>query len=169
MRHIDITLGDITLYKGDAIVNAANLTLMGGGGVDGAIHQAAGAELRNECLTLGGCDTGMSKMTNAYNLPCDKVIHTVGPIWHGGNDNEDAQLASCYRSALTLAMAHDLYKIAFPCISTGAYRFPKDRAARIAMETIQRFLSDHSELPFEVTIVCFSEEDKRYYDALTKA
>src|SRR5512134_3709983 len=130
---IEIVEGDITKLDVDAIVNAANRTLLGGGGVDGAIHRAAGPELQAECSALGGCDTGSAKITRGYRLPAKHVIHAVGPVWKGGQADEEALLASCYRTALQLAAAHRLASLAFPAISTGIYGFPADRAARIAV------------------------------------
>src|SRR5216683_5951130 len=137
---IEIVQGDITTLQVDVIVNAANETLLGGGGVDGAIHRAAGPELLAECRSRGGCATGEAKITKGYRLPAKWVIHTVGPVWHGGKHNEDELLASCYRNSLALAAKHSIRSIAFPCISTGAYRFPSDRAAGIAFTEIKNFL-----------------------------
>ncbi len=162
--YLKITTGDLTRFAGDAIVNAANRTLLGGGGVDGAIHRAAGAELVRECATLGGCHTGESKMTDAYRLPCKKIIHTVGPVWHGGHAKESERLSSCYETALQLALDHHLSSIAFPCISTGVYGFPKDKAARIALRAIFRFFRRHGNC-LQVTLVCFTEADEAYYRA----
>src|SRR6202140_3450785 len=138
---IDIVRGDITTFAVDAIVNAANTSLLGGGGVDGAIHRAAGPELLAECRKLGGCATGSAKITRGYRLPARHVIHAVGPVWRGGASDEDDLLASCYRTALALAGAHGLASIAFPAISTGVYRFPADRAARIAVGSVASELS----------------------------
>ena len=136
MEKVEIIQSDITTLAVDAIVNAANSSLLGGGGVDASIHRMAGRRLYDHCKTLGGCNTGEAKITPAYNLPARFVIHTVGPVWHGGNSNEDELLASCYRNSFRLAREHDLKTIAFPCISTGAYGFPFERAARIALREI---------------------------------
>lgn len=154
----DIVVADITTLSLDAIVNAANRSLLGGGGVDGAIHRAAGPELLAECRTLGGCETGAAKITRGYRLPARHVIHAVGPVWRGGGSNEDALLASCYRIALDLAAAHKLASIAFPAISTGIYSFPADRAARIAMGTVVSALSATPRSLTRVVFCCFSEQ-----------
>ncbi len=163
-NRIEIIRGDITQLKVDAIVNAANNTLLGGGGVDGAIHRAAGPGLLEECRKLGGCATGSAKITKGYNLPATYVIHTVGPVWRGGNSGEDSLLAECYRSSLKLALQHGIRTIAFPSISTGAYGFPVDRACRIALREISAFLENNS-IPEKVIIVCF---DERNYESYTK-
>ena len=154
MERLKIIQGDITKCRTDAIVNAANTSLLGGGGVDGAIHRAAGPELLAECRTLGGCPTGEAKATKAYRLPCRYVIHTPGPIWHGGNADEDRLLAACYRNALAQTTALGCQTVAFPSISTGVYHFPVNPAARIAMHTIRDYLQSHSEISC-VTMVCF--------------
>ena len=161
---IEIVEGNITRQTVDAIVNAANNSLLGGGGVDGAIHRAAGPELLEECRKLNGCPTGQARMTLAYRLPAKYVIHTVGPIWKGGHQGEDELLASCYRSSLTAAVQHDVKTIAFPAISTGAYGFPLERATRIAIQEVKRFLDTHASVR-KVTFVCFG---KATYDTYTR-
>lgn len=166
---IELIQGDITTLEVDAVVNAANQNLLGGGGVDGAIHRAAGPQLLEECRTLGGCPTGEARMTAGYNLPSRYVIHTVGPVWHGGTQNEDNLLASCYRNCLLLAVDHKLRSIAFPSISTGVYRFPIGRASRIALRVILDFINTVESAP-RVVVTCFSEQDlavyRQTYDAL---
>jgi O-acetyl-ADP-ribose deacetylase (regulator of RNase III) len=167
-RHImpdrlQIVLGDITKLDVDAIVNAANSSLLGGGGVDGAIHRAAGRLLLEECRKLGGCSTGLAKITKGYNLTARHVIHTVGPVWHDGKHHEDDLLASCYRSSLELALKHGLKTIAFPSISTGAYGFPMDRAARIAIRETRAFLDTHAEIE-KVLLVCFGADALRIHE-----
>lgn len=157
-----VVTGDITKFKGDAIVNAANTSLLGGGGVDGAIHRAAGPSLLAECRTLHGCETGRAKITKGYGLPAGYVIHTPGPIWRGGKNGEEELLAGSYRSSLRLAAEHGLKTVAFPSISTGVYRFPLERAAKLATETILSFLKEHPEM--DVTMVCFDERTKDAYD-----
>ena len=159
-ERIIVVEGDITIQRVDAIVNAANTTLLGGGGVDGAIHRAAGPRLVEECRTLGGCPTGQAKITNGYNLPAQWVIHTVGPVWRGGDGREDELLASCYRAALELAVEKGVRTIAFPAISTGVYGFPIERAAAIAVREVKSFLEKNLSLE-KVVFVCFG---KRAYD-----
>ncbi|MHC1630682.1 MAG: O-acetyl-ADP-ribose deacetylase [Methanotrichaceae archaeon] len=161
-NRIEVIRGDITTQHVDAIVNAANNSLLGGGGVDGAIHQAAGPGLLEECRALGGCPTGEAKITKGYNLPADWVIHTVGPVWHGGNENEDEMLARAYKSCLELAELHKMKTIAFPAISIGAYRFPAERAARIAVQEIEQFLEENDSIE-KVVLVCFGESAYKYY------
>ena len=155
-HRIKLVEGDITKLQVDAIVNAANSSLLGGGGVDGAIHRAAGPKLLAECRTLNGCATGQAKITSGYNLPARRVIHTVGPVWRGGDSNEDELLASCYRHSLELAVQHDIKTIAFPSISTGVYGFPMARATRIAVKEIKQFLAPNTSLE-SVTLVCFGQ------------
>jgi len=162
MPKIELIQADITKQKVDAIVNAANTTLLDGGGVDGAIHRAAGPELLNECRKLGGCPTGEARITLGYRLPSKHVIHTVGPIWHGGRSGEDELLRKCYQNSLDLAEDNGLKSIAFPSISTGAYRFPIDRATRIAVDVVVAFLRESSNVE-RVLFVCFSGEDFNVY------
>jgi O-acetyl-ADP-ribose deacetylase len=162
LERLRVIRGDITRLDVDAIVNAANTRLKGGGGVDGAIHRAAGPELLEACLQLGGCPTGQARITPGYRLPARWVIHAVGPFWSGGRRGEDDLLASAYRSSLLLASEHGLRSIGFPSISTGAYRFPVQRAARIAVDTIHTFLAEH-DLPEQVTLVTFSATDEKVY------
>ena len=154
---IQVKLGDITKERVDAIVNAANTSLLGGGGVDGAIHRAAGPELLKECRAIGGCKTGQAEITHGFNLPAKYVIHTPGPVWHGGARGEDDLLASCYKNSLILAKKHGIKTIAFPAISTGVYRFPIKRACKIARLTVETFLSKNPEIE-KVIFVCFSRE-----------
>jgi O-acetyl-ADP-ribose deacetylase (regulator of RNase III) len=163
-QRIAVVVGDITRQRVNAIVNAANSTLLGGGGVDGAIHRAAGPELLAECRALGGCATGQSKITRGYKLPAKWVIHTVGPVWHGGNHNEDELLASCYRNCFALVEQHGINTIAFPCISTGAYGFPMDRAARIAVRETGIFLERNQSVE-KVILVCFGANALDNYGA----
>lgn len=164
---IEIQQGDITKLKVDVIVNAANTSLLGGGGVDGAIHRAAGPELLEECRTLNGCPTGEAKITKGYNLPAKYVIHTVGPIWNGGNNNEDKLLADCYRNSLRLATENKIKSIAFPAISTGVYSFPPERAARIAVSEVKTFLKSNDSIE-KVIFVCFDESTYEYYNQFVK-
>ncbi|NNE46333.1 MAG: O-acetyl-ADP-ribose deacetylase [Rhodothermales bacterium] len=154
---LTVSQGDITAQRVDAIVNAANASLLGGGGVDGAIHRAAGPGLLAECRGLGGCPTGEARITKAYDLPARFVIHTVGPVWHGGKDDEAALLARCYRSSLELGGANGVRSIAFPAISCGVYRFPIQRAARIAVREVLKFLA-HNESYEEVRLICFDSK-----------
>ena len=154
---LEICVADITTLHVDAIVNAANSSLLGGGGVDGAIHRAAGPEMLAECRTLGGCATGSAKITRGYGLPAKHVIHAVGPVWHGGGQHEEELLAACYRTALDLAAAHRLVSIAFPAISTGVYRFPPDQAARIAVGTVAAEVASAPRGIAQVVFCCFSQ------------
>ena len=163
MPNIEIILGDITRQSVDAIVNAANCSLLGGGGVDGAIHRAAGPELLAECRSLHGCETGKAKITKGYRLPAKYVIHTPGPVWHGGGYGEAELLASCYRSCLELASQNGCETVDFPSISTGVYHFPLEKAAEIAIGTIAAYLREHPEIK-RVRIVCFDERTKAFYD-----
>ena len=163
MPNIEITLGDITRQSVDAIVNAANCSLLGGGGVDGAIHRAAGPELLAECRTLHGCETGKAKITRGYRLPAKYVIHTPGPVWHGGGYGEAELLASCYRSCLELAAENGCETVDFPSISTGVYHFPLEKAAEIAIGTIAAYLREHPEIR-RVRMVCFDTRTKDFYD-----
>ncbi|MFG6667468.1 O-acetyl-ADP-ribose deacetylase [Halomonas sp. HNIBRBA4712] len=163
---IDAIQADITTLEVDAIVNAANRSLMGGGGVDGAIHRAAGYELKEACRTLGGCETGDAKLTEGFKLPARYVIHAVGPVWNGGHRGEAEKLAGCYRRALELADSVSARSIAFPSISTGIYRFPIERAAEIAVKTVEETLPSTG--IDAVTFCCFSEGDLAVFDALLK-
>ena len=164
-ERIEIVAADITKLELDAIVNAANTSLVGGGGVDGAIHRAAGPELGDECRVLGGCSTGEAKITKGHGLPADWVIHTVGPVWHGGKADEDQLLAGCYRNSLELARQHRIRSIAFPSISTGAYRFPSELAAKIAIETVAAFLETDDEIQ-KVVFCCFGEDAAQIYRSI---
>ena len=165
LSRIEILRGDITKLEVDAIVNAANTTLLGGGGVDGAIHRAAGPELLAECRTLGGCRPGEAKMTRGYRLPARSVIHTVGPVWHGGKHNEAQTLADCYRNSLQLALENEVETIAFPAISCGAYGYPLEEAARIAFTTTRDFLATNNEVQ-KVIFAVWSEDVYNAYQQI---
>jgi O-acetyl-ADP-ribose deacetylase (regulator of RNase III) len=162
MKKMKAIQADITTLKLDAIVNAANTSLLGGGGVDGAIHRAAGAKLLEECRKIGGCPTGEARITKGYDLPAKFVIHTVGPVWDGGGYNEDELLANCYRNSLKLAIENDVKTIAFPAISAGVYGFPLERATKIAVGEVKAFLDKHNEID-EVVFVCFGSEALQIY------
>ncbi len=162
---IRIVKGDITKIRVDAIVNAANKTLLGGGGVDGAIHRAAGPGLLEECRGLGGCQTGQAKMTSGHKLPARHVIHTVGPVWRGGNHGEETLLYDCYWNSMDLACKKGLASIAFPCISTGVYGYPPDQAARVAVRAVRTYQSKMN-CSIDIIFCCFSDEDQRRYTAL---
>ena len=163
---LEVVLGDITKVHVDAIVNAANTSLLGGGGVDGAIHRAAGPELLTECRMLNGCKTGEAKITKGYHLPAKYVIHTPGPIWRGGGHDEETLLKNCYENCLKLAAEYNCKSVAFPSISTGIYHFPLEKASVIAVQTIQHFLSTHTDM--DVQIVCFDTITKSFYDTALK-
>jgi O-acetyl-ADP-ribose deacetylase (regulator of RNase III) len=166
-QRISYIQGDITKLKADAIVNAANRKLLGGGGVDGAIHRAAGRELYNECLKLDGCNTGDAKITKGYNLAAKYIIHTVGPVWHGGNYSEESLLSSCYRRSLELAVENGIKTIAFPAISTGVYGFPFKSASKIAIAAVSEFLKNNSSVTM-VTFVLFSLNDYESFGEVLK-
>lgn len=163
MNSIEVIRGNITKLEVDAIVNAANRSLLGGGGVDGAIHRAAGPQLLDECKTLGGCETGKAKITKGYNLPAKYVIHTVGPVWNGGNNHEEELLASCYQSCFTLVKDYSIKSVAFPAISTGVYRFPLKKATQVAIHETLKFLETYKELE-RVIFVCFLREVFEVYE-----
>jgi O-acetyl-ADP-ribose deacetylase len=162
---LSVLQADITALNVDAIVNAANRSLLGGGGVDGAIHRAAGPGLLAECLLLDGCETGAAKITGAYQLSAKYVIHTVGPVWQGGQHNEAALLVTCYQNCLQLVVQHAVTSVAFPCISTGVYHFPKHQAAEIAVTTVNDYLSAQQS-GIQVVFCCFSAEDARVYQSV---
>ncbi|HUG17639.1 MAG TPA: O-acetyl-ADP-ribose deacetylase [Planctomycetaceae bacterium] len=161
---IKVVQGDITKLALDAIANAANESLLGGGGVDGAIHRAAGSELLKACRQIGGCPTGEARITSGYQLPARHVIHTVGPVWNGGRRGEEETLRSCYRNSLALCVEHELRTIAFPCIAIGVYGYPKGEACRVAVATVREWLNSH-DFPEEVTFCCFGDDDYELYSA----
>ena len=167
MNRLSIVKGDIVRMKTDAIVNAANTSLLGGGGVDGAIHRAAGEDLLKECITLGGCNTGEAKITKGYKLNAKYVIHTPGPIWRGGNKGEGELLANCYKNSLSLAKENGVKSIAFPSISTGVYRFPVEKAAQIAIREISSFLKTDDTFE-KIVIVCYDEDTLKIYKSILK-
>jgi O-acetyl-ADP-ribose deacetylase len=162
LHKIEIVLGDITRQETDAIVNAANKTLLGGGGVDGAIHRAAGRQLYEECKTLNGCETGEAKITKGYNLKAKYVIHTAGPVWNGGKYNEEEKLKNCYEDSLRLAVENNIKTISFPAISTGVYRFPAEKAVEIAVKTVINFLEINPSIE-KVVFVCFDTDMYNFY------
>lgn len=168
MGKLEIITGDITEQDVDAIVNAANCSLLGGGGVDGAIHRAAGPELLAECRTLHGCETGKAKITKGYRLKARYVIHTPGPVWHGGGHGEEALLASCYRSCMALAAENGCKTVDFPSISTGVYHFPLEKASKIAVDTITACLEEYPAIE-RVRMVCFNQHTQRFYQAAFEA
>lgn len=168
MGKLEIITGDITEQDVDAIVNAANCSLLGGGGVDGAIHRAAGPELLAECRTLHGCETGKAKITKGYRLKARYIIHTPGPVWHGGGHGEEALLASCYRSCMALAAENGCKTVDFPSISTGVYHFPLEKASRIAVDTITACLEEYPAIE-RVRMVCFNQHTQRFYQAALEA
>ena len=161
---IELHKGDITKLEVDAIVNAANTTLLGGGGVDGAIHRTAGPGLLEECRTLNGCPTGEAKITKGYNLPAKYVIHTVGPVWNGGKYNEDEFLANCYRNSLKLTIENGIKTIAFPAISTGVYHFPLECAVKVAVEEVRNFLKENNSIE-KIIFICFDDKTFESYKA----